>query len=151
FSFIVIDLSLWALCLRPDLFRTFSTGENILFSANDFAAPDASPVFQTLAQLGDAAFRHGVADFASVCKAGFRSVPRLGDFLARRAIPTAVVKSTPVPTGIAAYIGALPVVDASNFELVCRHVGDRVELVGQVVEVKPNKTKYGKPYVFINF
>jgi hypothetical protein len=97
------------------------------------------------------AFRQSVADFACVCKAGLRSVPRLGDFLGRRAIPSAVVRATPVPTGIAAYIGALPVVDANNFAMVCRHVGDRVELVGQVVEVRPGKTQRGKPYVFVNF
>jgi len=30
-------------------------------------------------------------------------------------------------------------------------VGDRVELIGRIVEVKENRTRHGKPYVFINF
>ena len=30
-------------------------------------------------------------------------------------------------------------------------VGDKIELIGQIVEVKENKTRHGKPYIFINF
>ena len=49
------------------------------------------------------------------------------------------------------YIGALPVIDASKFGDVCQHVGDKVELVGQIFEVKAGSTRKGTPYVFINF
>jgi hypothetical protein len=151
FSFIVIDLSLWALCLRPDLFKQFSTGENILFSANDFADPDNSRVFQTLVQVNDTAFKQSVADFACVCKADFKAVPRLKDFLARTGIPRPAAKPIVVSPNVAAYIAALPVVDAGSFEAVCNHVGARVEMIGQVVEVKTASTRKGAPYVFINF
>jgi hypothetical protein len=151
FSFIVIDLSLWAVSLRPALFRQFSSGENILFSANDFADPDSSPVFQALAQIGDPAFHQCLADFAAVCKADFKSIPRLDDFLSRTAIPKAAALLSAAAPDIAGYIAALPVFDARSFEAVCQHIGDRVELIGQVVEVKPGTTRKGSPYVFVNF
>jgi hypothetical protein len=152
FSFIVIDLSLWARCIRPELFKQFSTGENILFSANDYAFPDSSKVFQTLAQVRDPAFQSSLADFACVCKADFKSVPRLQDFLSRKSIPKqAAAGPSVVAPDATAYIGALPVLDAGSFESVCQHIGDRVEMVGQVVEVKAGSTRRGKPYVFINF
>jgi hypothetical protein len=147
FSYIVIDLSLWAICLHPDVFKQFSTGENIVFSANDFVDPDSSRVFQTLKQVGHSEFKQSVADFANVCKSDFKGVPRLREFLAGTAIPKGV--SRPASPG---YIGALPVVDVNSFEMVCQHVGDRVELVGQVVEIKTGRTRRReKPYVFINF
>ena len=115
FSFIVIDMSLRALSLRPDLFKQFSTGENILFSANDFADPDSSRVFQRLKQIGDSAFQQSVADFVCVCKADVKSTPRLTDFLSRREIPKVPIqKPSAAGTDFSKYIGALPVVDATS-------------------------------------
>ena len=151
FSFIVIDTTLWALSIRPDLFKQFSTGENILFSANDFADPDSSRVFQTLMQVGDPPFKQSVAALATVCKADFKAVPRLREFARRTAIPKPTSKPLVLAPDVAAYIAPLPVVDAGSFEAICKHVGDRVEMVGQVVEVKMGSTRKGTPYVFINF
>jgi hypothetical protein len=55
----------------------------------------------------------------------------------------------------AAYIPPYPVVDALNFSAALARVGDRVELIGRIVEVKPGARKRGKGraqrYVFINF
>jgi hypothetical protein len=153
FSFLVIHLSLWALSLRPDLFGRFSTGENILFSANDYCDPQSSDVFRALQQeIPDPAFQRSLSDFAALCKAGCKTVPRLKDFLSRTTIPTPARTSTPATPQSAAYIGALPVVDAASFAAVSKWIGDRIELVGQVVEVKNDKTRKGKkPYTFINF
>jgi hypothetical protein len=153
FSFLVIDLSLWALSLRPDFFSRFSTGENILFSANDYSDPDSSDVFRALhLEIPDSAFRRNLTDFASVCKSSCKTVPRLKEFLSRTAIPAPVGQSATAIPQSSAYIGALPVIDAASFEAVCKCIGDRIELVGQVVEVKNDKTRKGKkPYTFINF
>ena len=41
--------------------------------------------------------------------------------------------------------------DATNFALVAKQVGNRVELVGRVTKVHTAKTKYGKPYCFVFF
>jgi hypothetical protein len=151
FSFIVIDLSLQALRYDQGLFSRFSTGENILFSANDFVDPDTSQVFRALQQIGDTQFRESVTDFACVCKADVSLIPKLSDFRVRRAIPRTASPHVRVPIVRHEYIGALPVLDAASFKAACRHIGDRVELVGQVVEVKCGSTRRETPYVFVNF
>lgn len=52
FSAAVIDLSLLALARRPELWRQLAgTGENLLFSADDFAAPRRSKAFESVFQL----------------------------------------------------------------------------------------------------
>src|SRR5207253_5279541 len=68
------------------------------------------------------------------------------------------IKASPSPEAKpppAAYIPAYPVVDALNFSAALQRVGDRVELIGRIVEVKPGSRKRGKGrakrYVFINF
>jgi hypothetical protein len=47
------------------------------------------------------------------------------------------------------------VIDASDFNSAERHVGDKIELIGKIVEVKADVGRRGKgknkPYVFINF
>ncbi len=151
FSFLVVDLSLWTLTLKPDLFQRFSTGENILFSANDFADPSTSQVFQALKAIPDPAYQKTLIHFETVCKSPLSATPRLVDFVAGRNIPVAPV-STPTGQPVSQkYIAALPVVDASSFAEVCQHIGDRVELIGKVVAVSELLTNKGKPYVFINF
>ena len=55
----------------------------------------------------------------------------------------------------ATYMPAYPVIDALDHSAALQRVGDRVELIGRIVEVKPGSRKRGKgptkPYVFINF
>jgi len=72
----------------------------------------------------------------------------------------AIATTTPaatkaMPTSPSTYIGAFPVLDGKDFNGVLRHVGDKVELVGEIVSVKHGVGKRGRgrglPYVFINF
>ena len=151
FSFIALSLSLRALEAHPELWaKTQSDGDAILFRANDFADPSRSAMFADL--LRRPQFAEDARNFAAICKAPFDKIPTLEDFLARRNIPQVVMTvSTTVPATPARYISVYPVLDATNYALCLRHVGDRVELVGRIVEVKQGKTRYGKPYVFINF
>jgi serine/threonine protein kinase len=151
FSFLVVDLSLWAITLNPDLFQMFSTGENILFAANDFSDPASSQVFKALKAVSDSHFQTAIERFSEICQSPFSAIPRLADFLGGRNIPTAPAPLQTASPGPQKYIGAFPVIDASNFSVVCQHVGDKVELVGQVFEVKEGRTRKGTPYVFINF
>ena len=55
----------------------------------------------------------------------------------------------------ATYIGAFPLLDASDFASALASVGRKVELIGKVVSVKEGVGKRGigkgKPYVFVNF
>jgi len=98
--------------------------------------------------------------FAAICDAPLTAVPTLDDFLVGKNIPGA---KTPIMTSatpeakprVAAYIPAYPVVDALNFSAAPQRAGDRVELIGRIVEIGPGSCKRGKGrtehYVFINF
>jgi hypothetical protein len=159
FSFIALDLSLRAIIEDKSLYPKFREGgETIIFKANDFADPERSEIFRRLSAMPK--LKEQASNFAAVCAAPLAAVPALDDFLAGRNIPpqktsiktSAAPKSTPQA---AAYLPAYPVVDALNFSAALQRVGDRVELIGRIVEVKPGSRKRGKgpakPYVFINF
>ena len=154
FSFIALALALRALESNPGLWAdTASDSDGVLFRANDFARPDQSSVLQKLLALPD--LSADAKSFAAICSASFTAVPTLGDFLERRNIPQATIRvsspTTATPVSVPPYISTYPVLEATNYAACLRHVGDRVELIGRIVELKQDKTRYGKPYVFINF
>jgi hypothetical protein len=159
FSFIALDLSLRAIVEDRSLYPKFREGgETIIFKANDFADPEHSEVFRRLSAMPK--LKQQASNFAAVCTASLAAVPTLDDFLAGRNIPIA---QRPIKTSAApktkpqamAYMPAYPVVDALDFSAALQCVGDRVELIGRIVEVKPGSHKRGKgaakPYIFINF
>ena len=151
FSFIALDVSIRALREFPDLWtKTNSDGDAVLFRANDFADPFSSKV---LGELGSKSSLSGdIQKLVAVCCAPFDQVPTLEDFLAGRNIPQikaqASQKAAATPK---TYLAAFPVVDALNYDYCLKYVGDKVEVIGQVIEIKQSKTRHGKPYVFINF
>jgi hypothetical protein len=157
FSFIVIDVSMEALQVAPSLHQKFREGGNtIIFNANDFASPAHSEIFHLL--RGMPALRPSAERLAAICEAPVSSIPTLEDFRAGRNIPaaavtTAATKLKALPPSV--YIGAFPVLDTKDFAAVLRRVGDKVELVGQIVSVKEGMGRRGRgrglPYVFINF
>jgi hypothetical protein len=159
FSFIALDLSLQAVIADKSLYQKFREGgETIVFKANDFADPQASEIFRRL--LAMPKLKEQARNFAAICDAPLAAVPTLDEFLAGRNIPAArtPIKTSPAREAkprAAAYIPAYPVVDALNFSAALQRVGDRVELIGRIVEVKPGSRKQGKGeakrYVFINF
>jgi len=159
FSFIALDLSLRAIIEDKSLYPKYREGgETIIFKANDFANPGHSEIFGRLAAMPK--LKVQATNFAAICASPLSAVPALDDFLAGRNIPAVV---TPVNTSAAAktkpqgaaYMPAYAVIDALDFSAALERVGDRVELVGRIVEVKPGSRKRGKgpgkPYVFINF
>jgi hypothetical protein len=159
FSFIALDLSLKAVIDDKSLYSKFREGgETIIFKANDFADPANSDIFQRL--LAMPKLKEQARRFAAICEAPLAAVPTLDEFLAGRNIPAAKTQVKTQPSHAArppaaGYISAYPVVDALNFSAAMRRVGDRVELIGRIVEVKPGSRKAGKGppkrYVFINF
>jgi hypothetical protein len=159
FSFIALDLSLRAIIENKSLYARFREGgETIIFKANDFADPEHSEIFLRLSAMPK--LKAQASNFAAICAAPLAVVPALDDFLAGRKIPAAatLTKAPLAPTArprTAAYIPAYPVVDALDFSAALQRVGDRVELIGRIVEVKPGSRKRGnssaKPYVFVNF
>jgi hypothetical protein len=159
FSFIALDLSLKAVIADKSLYRKFREGgETIIFKANDFADPQNSEIFRRL--LAMPKLKEQASNFAAICEAPLAAIPTLDQFLASRNLPAAKtpIMTPPSPEAKprpAAYIPAYPVVDALNFSAALQRVGDRVELIGRIVEVKPGSRKRGKGpakrYVFINF
>jgi hypothetical protein len=154
FSFILVDLSLQALIAQPSLFAKYSNGENIVFTASDFADPSKSAIFQEL--LSTSTLKSQAVNFAKICTAPIKGVPALSDFIAGRNIPTqpTIVISQPPAgrgPGPTPYIGAFEVIEGSDFSKLARRIGDRVELVGLIREVRVGTTRFGKPYIFLNF
>jgi hypothetical protein len=159
FSFIALDLSLQAIIENKALYKKFREGgETIVFKANDFDDPQSSEIFRLL--LGEPKLRDQARNFAAICEADIAAVPTLADFLAAKDIPAVkpTILTSPVvnmsPRGFG-YIAAYPVVNALDFAAASRHVGDRVELIGKIIEVKPGVGRWakakGQPYIFINF
>jgi hypothetical protein len=136
FSFAVIDLALRALAVRPELWEITGSGEDaFLLRAADFVDPAHSAI---LALLGrEPGFEQRTRDLASVCAASFESIPPLEDLLAGRGIPPVSVDLAGEPTAHERppYLPSSCVVDAADFAQCCRHVGERVELIGRVVSV----------------
>ena len=158
FSFIAVDLSLKAVVADKSLYPKFREGgETIVFKANDFADPPNSEIFKRL--LAMPKLKDQARNFAAICTAPIAAVPTLDEFLAGSNIPAAPrpVTASPLPAAKArpTYIPAFPVVDALNFSAALQRVGDRVELIGRIVEIRQGSRKRGKApakhYVFINF
>lgn len=149
FSFIALDLSLSAVRLDPSLYPRFREGgETVIFKANDFNDPASSPIFNIL--FANPALKDQALRFATICKGRIEDVPSLAEFSAAR--------SNPAPNWIGGrgsanqkYIPAYEVVDAASFASAEAQFGNRVELVGKIVEVKPGISSRKTPYVFLYF
>lgn len=154
FPSIVLDLGLAAAAEDLGLFPRFSTGENVLFRAEDLAEPDASPVFAALRAIP--ALSRAAELLAGLALGPVSGLPTLEEFRgeAWKARPGAAARpraAAPEAAAPAAYRGAYPVYEATDYFGLLEAVGEKVEVVGRVVGVKRAFTKYGKPYAFVNF
>ncbi len=156
FSLICLYVALKALRADSSLWhKTSSEVDAVLFRANDFADPRSSPVFALLA--ANSALAACAKNFAAVCMASIANAPSLADFIAGRSIPQATSAIT--FNGAAAndarrlgYVGAYDVLSATDFAMCLKHVADKVEVIGKIVEVNLAKTQRShKPYIFVNF
>jgi hypothetical protein len=124
FSFSVIDLALDALSRRPDHWPRTASGEDaFLLRAADFADPANSATFALLSR--EPGIERRVNHLAAICMAPFEQIPSFEDFVAARDVP-------PMRTP---YVSPYPIVAAADFANCCKHIGDRVELIGRVVRV----------------
>ena len=153
FSLIAISLALKALQEDASIWnKSKSDLDAFVFRANDFVDPASSQVFATLMAIP--ALAQDTKNFAAICKSPFEKIPSLADFIARRNIPLVSIE---IRGKLAAdqtkqgYLGAYSVLAANNYEACFRRVGDKVEVIGCIVEVSEKRAKNGRPYVFINF
>ena len=155
FPSLVLDLGLAAAAEDPGLFPRFSTGENVLFRAEDLAQPDASPVFSALRAMPS--LSRAAELLAGLALGPVSGLPSLAEFRgeAWKARPGAAARpraaGPEAAAAPAAYRGVYPVYSATDFDGLNDAVGEKVEVIGRVVAVKRALTKYGKPYAFVNF
>ncbi|WP_240219794.1 hypothetical protein [Rheinheimera hassiensis] len=155
FSLILLWLALKSLAEKSEIWsQTKSEVDAIVFRANDFLDPNSSKTFRLL--TGIKSLEKYAKDFAAVCFATIDKAPALSDFILGKNIPSAVRTSTSSFTKPGAfkpaYISAYSVVSANDYQECLGKVGDKVEAIGKIIEVKFGKVKKtGKPYIFINF
>lgn len=138
------DASIWA--------KTKSDMDTIVFRASDFIDPSASSVFAEL--MRNPALATHAQNFAAVCRAPIEKTPSLEDFLVGRNIPASTIQITTNAQDDRpklGYMGVYNVLDANNYALCLSRVGDKVEVIGRIVEVKLDTARNGQSYIFINF
>ena len=147
FSSIVIYIALQALTLAPNpsnLWHRYSTGENLLFKQQDFRSPDTSMLLAELEAIP--ALWPLVKRFRVSCKSDLAQVPRLADFLGGRMLTVAPERWIPAPQR-----SQYPVIRADQRGRLLESVGQRVTVIGRIVDHTKRVTTHGKPYVFLSF
>lgn len=144
FSAIVIYLALKATSANPALWQKYSNGDNLLFQSEDFRNPDTSPLLRELESISGLA--QNVTDFRSSCKLPLIKIPHLVDFLTG-SIPVGTRSAIPVILTRHSY----PIIDATDLSTLHNHIGDTVQVVGQITTYRSDFTKIGLPYWFLNF
>ena len=136
FPFSVIDLALDALSRRPDLWLRTASGEDaFLLRAADFADPANSATFALLSR--EPGIERRVKHLAAICMEPFEQIPSFEDFVAARHVPPLAVELSGDPDEAmrTPYVSPYTIVAAADFANCCKHIGDRVELIGRVVRV----------------
>lgn len=154
FSLILIWLACIALIEDSKLWnKTKSDSDNFLFRVNDFISPTSSDVFGLL--FGYNNLKGLVSSFADICLLNdLNQIPSLYDFtqginkstktfLTTRHVSRAVTVNN--------YISPYKVVAANDYQACLAEVGNKVEVVGKIIDVFRGTTKTNRPYVFINF
>lgn len=156
FSSIVIYLGLRAISESPKLWARFDDGENILFHAEDFVDLARSAVLRELSAVPG--LSSDVDKFRAVCRLPVPDIPDLEAFIAGRfrypegaaphvAAAPAVQNAAPP----AAPAGQKPLLDGSSADLLRKHVGQPVDVVGSVVTCHVSGGRFGRPLVLLNF
>ena len=155
FSLITLWLALKTLQIDPSIWdKSNSELDAIIFRANDFVDPSSSSILGMLSGIQQ--ISPHVKNFAAVCASAMEKTPSLDDFIAGRNIPvslTTISMNGDIPSSRLkpGYIGAYTVLSALEYSACLQRVGDKVEVIGKIIDVKLNKTRNGKPYIFVNF
>ncbi|MGP2467994.1 serine/threonine protein kinase [Yersinia sp. 2540 StPb PI] len=155
FSLISLWLALKALQIDPSIWdRSNSELDAIIFRANDFVDPGSSSILGVLSGIQQ--LSPLIKNFAAVCASAMEKTPSLGDFIAARNIPMPLASismngDAPASRLKHGYIGAYAVLSALEYSACLQRVGDKVEVIGKIIDVKLNRARNGKPYIFVNF
>lgn len=155
FSLISLWLALKTLQIDPSIWdKSNSELDAIIFRANDFVDPGSSSIIGMLSGIQQLSTH--VKNFAAVCASAMEKTPSLDDFIAGRNIPVSLASfsmngDVPASRLKSGYIGAYTVLSALEYSACLQRVGDKVEVIGKIIEVNLNKARNGKPYIFVNF
>jgi hypothetical protein len=145
FAVEIIGVSLGALAVAPTLWQEFNTGENIIFSAADFAEPSSSDLFTRLERLPEVA--DAVRRLRRACEVGYGDITRALESTSTAPAPGRA------PGGRRA--GARPaasgpdILRATDRSALLFRQGDEVTVVGKVV--RTHQIQRSGTITFINF
>jgi len=143
FSTLVIYTAINALKVNPSLWNKYDNGENLLFKRDDFLNPEQSKLFKELRSING--LRGLVENLIKISKGSFESIPSLDEFINGN-LSIAPANSINVHPK-----RQYEVVDATNSREIAQKIGQVVEIVGRVENVKVSWTKNHTRYAFINF
>ncbi len=166
FSFILLDVALTCLINDPDLWDlSFSDEEGILFRAEDLRNPVNSFIFDTVHKIKNC--RNMIENFASICLNPFRAIPNPCHFYNEKFITKENILFHPIQkksclktsnhsNNIGPYINSNMVLNANLIDEIKESVGNRVELIGKIHEVRVGKSQFGnsiklRPYIYLDF
>lgn len=167
FSAAVIYISLVFIERDPQIFDRYHNAENLIFTSNDYANPDDSNIFKELE------LRWGndplLTSFRALIGLPVDRAPTLNDFMSGQLL-TSVTHGHVLPalttiSDVQKYhkqtsqlvVGNLaarrpyPLLSAADVAELLARDGQVVEVIGQVVDTFIGTTKFGAPYMFINF
>lgn len=156
FSLILLWLACKALATDSTIWdKTKSDQDSVVFRSTDFTNPNASQTFALLSTYP--ALKEHVKNFAAICNVTkLESIPSLSDFITGLNIPNLsnvhiVSKNVSRAVVVNEYVSPYPVISAMDYNACLQQIGNQVEVIGKITDVTQNFTRYGKPYVFINF
>ena len=82
FAGLVVLVSLVALAHRPELWSVYNNGDNLIFTADDFVAVDATPLWSDLGEIGDHEFAGLLAHLKQCCAPSWQPSGPLEQLLA---------------------------------------------------------------------
>ncbi len=152
FASIVIYLGLQATALSPKLWSIYDNSENILFRTEDFVKVEISVLLKELVSIPQ--LSQLVARFRGVCRLDFNKIPTLDQFITGKFsyIEITAPKTVSVPTACIPRKSQYTIIDASRTDLLSTHIGQRIEVVGFISDIRKGWSKNrGSHIVFLNF
>jgi serine/threonine protein kinase len=140
FSAIVIYSAIQALMIAPALWKKYDNGENLLFKASDFAAPQRSPLLRDMEKYPE--LTQLVKNIRMICTVPTQQVPSMEAFRMNNFAVSAPARpaETMLQTNDLVLDGMLP-------SRLMTHLGKKVNVVGRIwnAEIADNQS-----FVFLN-
>lgn len=149
FSALVIDLSLEALSLDPNLWENYHDGENLLFNMYDYRDPHNSRVLREIARLPG--LEPKVRDLIRICSLPLSQTPAFSAWVAGSYSLPEENKTMETPALPTRTRSQYPVLSGDYKHIILSYEGEIVTVFGLIRTVHRGNTKYGKPYYFLNF